>query len=86
MSAGEPRDYLRKMRCTTRGSPPRVSNAEIAWARAGAFLGIAAAGLASQALLAGLDLSLMIGSLGASAVLLYGAPRSPPRNRATPNE
>ncbi len=76
-------DYLRKMSGTTRGSPPRVSNAEIAWSWAGAFVGIAAAGLASQALLAGFDLSLMIGSLGASAVLLYGAPRSPlaqPRN------
>ena len=76
-------DYLRKMGGTTRGSPPRVSNAEIAWSWAGAFLGIAAAGLASQALLAGTDLSLMIGSLGASAVLLFGAPRSPlaqPRN------
>ena len=80
MSIGE---YLRKMGGTTRGSPPRVSNAEIAWSWTGAFLGIAAAGLASQALLTGFDFSLMIGSLGASAVLLYGAPRSPlaqPRN------
>jgi CBS-domain-containing membrane protein len=76
-------DYLRKMGGTTRGSPPRVSNAEIAWSWAGAFLGIAAAGLASQAFFEGLDLTLMIGSLGASAVLVYGAPRSPlaqPRN------
>ncbi len=76
-------EYLRKMGGTTRGSPPRVSNEEIAWSWIGAFLGIAVAGLASQALLEGLDLTLMIGSLGASAVLLYGAPRSPlaqPRN------
>ena len=76
-------EYLRKMGGTTRGSPPRVSNAEIAWSWAGAFLGIATAGLASQAFFEGLDLTLMIGSLGASAVLVYGAPRSPlaqPRN------
>jgi CBS-domain-containing membrane protein len=76
-------EYLRKMRGTTRGSPPRVSNAEIAWSWIGAFVGISAAGLASHALLAGADLTLMVGSLGASAVLLYGAPRSPlaqPRN------
>ena len=76
-------DYLRKMRGTTRGSPPRVSGAEIVWSWVGAFLGIAAAGWLSQAVFQGLDLTLMIGSLGASAVLLYGAPRSPlaqPRN------
>jgi len=76
-------DYLRKMGGTTRGSPPRVSDEEIAWSWIGAFLGIAAAGLASQAFFEGLDLTLMIGSLGASAVLVYGAPRSPlaqPRN------
>ncbi len=75
--------YFRKMGGTTRGSPPRVSNAEIAWSWIGAFLGIAAAGLLSQSLFAGFDLSLMVGSLGASAVLLFGAPRSPlaqPRN------
>ena len=76
-------EYLRKMRGTTRGSPPRVSNAEIAWSWAGAFLGIAAVALVSQAFFAERDLSLMIGSLGASSVLLFGAPRSPlaqPRN------
>lgn len=76
-------DYLRKIGGTTRGSPPRVSNEEIAWSWIGAFIGIAAAGLASQAFFEGLDLTLMIGSLGASAVLVYGAPRSPlaqPRN------
>ena len=45
-------EYFRKMGGTTRGSPPRVSNAEIAWSWIGAFLGIAAAGLASQAVFA----------------------------------
>lgn len=77
------REYVRKMGGTTRGSPPRVSSAEIAWSWVGAFLGMAAAGFASDAFLAGHDLTLMMGSLGASAVLLYGAPRSPlaqPRN------
>ena len=76
-------DYFRKMGGTTRGSPPRVSNAEIAWSWLGAFLGIATAGWLSREFLEGHDLTLMIGSLGASAVLVYGAPRSPlaqPRN------
>jgi CBS-domain-containing membrane protein len=77
------REYFGKMAGTTRGGPPRVGIAEIAWSWVGAFTGIGAAGLLTQACLAGLDLTLMIGSLGASAVLLYGAPRSPlaqPRN------
>lgn len=77
------RAYLRKMRGTTRGSPPRVSDSEILWSWLGAFLGIAAVAGVNALLLDGLDLSLMIGSLGASAVLVFGAPRSPlaqPRN------
>ena len=79
----EPARYLRKMRGATRGSPPRVSGAEIAWSWLGAFLGIAAAALARPVVPRRADLTLMLGSLGASAVLLYGAPRSPlaqPRN------
>jgi CBS-domain-containing membrane protein len=46
-------------------------------------LGIAAIAWVSQQYFEGLDSSLMIGSFGASAVLLYGAVRSPlaqPRN------
>jgi len=77
------REYLSKMRGTTRGSPPRVSNHEILWSWIGAFLGIAAVAWVNQLFFAGLDLSLMIGSFGSSAVLLYGAVRSPlaqPRN------
>jgi CBS-domain-containing membrane protein len=78
------RTYVRKMAGTTRSSPPRVSNSEILWSWIGAFLGIAA--------VSGVDLAILteggnhlplIGSLGASAVLVYGAPRSPlaqPRN------
>lgn len=71
------------MRGTTRGSPPRVSNAEIFWSWIGAFLGIALVAWVDQLFFKGLDLKLMIGSFGASAVLAYGAVRSPlaqPRN------
>jgi len=77
------REYLRKMRGTTRGSPPRVSNAEILWSWIGAFLGIGAVGALQQLFFDGTDLSMLIGSFGASAVLVYGAVRSPlaqPRN------
>jgi CBS-domain-containing membrane protein len=77
------RRYLQKMRGTTRGSPPRVSNAEVLWSWVGGFLGIGAVALASRFLLTGVDHGLTIGSLGASAVLVFGAPRSPlaqPRN------
>lgn len=77
------RRYLGKMRGTTRGSPPRVSNNEILWSWVGAFLGISAVGLIGQFVFEGTDLTFVIGSLGASAVLIYGAVRSPlaqPRN------
>ncbi len=77
------RQYLGKMRGTTRGSPPRVSNEEIFWSWIGSFLGIAAVAWTGQLFFQGYDLALMIGSFGASAVLLYGAVRSPlaqPRN------
>jgi CBS-domain-containing membrane protein len=77
------RDYLRKMRGAAAGGPPRVDNAEIFWSWIGAFLGIGAVACVGAQFFAGHDLSLMIGSFGASAVLLYGAPRSPlaqPRN------
>ena len=77
------REYLLKMRGSTRGSPPRASNSEILWSWLGAFLGIAAVAWVSRLLFEGHDLHLIIGSFGASAVLLYGAVRSPlaqPRN------
>ncbi|MGA7979621.1 MAG: HPP family protein [Chromatiaceae bacterium] len=75
--------YFRKMRGSTRGSPPRVSGSEIAWSWIGAFLGIAAVAWVHRLFLEGGDLTLIIGSFGASAVLVYGAIRSPlaqPRN------
>jgi CBS-domain-containing membrane protein len=77
------REYFRKMRGTTRGSPPRVSNSEIVWSWVGGFLGIGAVAGVGHLFFAGTDLTLMIGSFGASAVLVYGAVRSPlaqPRN------
>lgn len=76
-------EYLRKMKGSTRGGPPRVSNSEILWSWIGAFLGIGSVAWVGRLFFADHDISLMIGSFGASAVLLYGAVRSPlaqPRN------
>lgn len=76
-------NYLRKMRGTTRGGPPRVSNSEIVWSWFGAFLGIGTVGLIHEYFFQGTVFLLMISSFGASAVLVFGAPRSPlaqPRN------
>lgn len=77
------RDYWHKWRGTAAGGPPRVSTEEIFWSWLGAFLGIGLLAMAGAHWFAGSGLTLMIGSFGASAVLLYGAPRSPlaqPRN------
>jgi CBS-domain-containing membrane protein len=76
-------DYFRKMRGSTRGSPPRVSLGEMIWSWLGSFVGIGTVAWLNQRFFVGTDLTLIIGSLGASAVLTYGAPRSPlaqPRN------
>ncbi|MBI5015771.1 MAG: HPP family protein [Deltaproteobacteria bacterium] len=70
------------MRGSTR-SPPRVRPAEVLWSWVGAFLGIGLVGYLDQHLFAQRDAALLIGSFGASAVLVYGAVRSPlaqPRN------
>ena len=77
------REYFSKMKGSTRGSPPRVSNEEIAWSWIGGLLGIAAVAWMSHLFFDEHDMSLMLGSFGASAVLAYGAVRSPlaqPRN------
>lgn len=74
--------YLAKMRGTTR-CPPTVGNKEIFWSWLGSFLGIGLVGYLHQFILAPQDLMLIIGSFGASAVLVYGAIASPlaqPRN------
>ncbi len=76
-------EYLKKWRGTTTGGPPRVHSDEVFWSWVGAVLGIGLLAWLGARYFAPHDLSLMIGSFGASAVLLYGAPRSPlaqPRN------
>ena len=75
-------NYFKKMRGTTK-SPPRVSGGEIVWSWIGSFLGIASVSILNFKLLEGSDLVMIIGSFGASAVLVYGAIKSPlaqPRN------
>ena len=75
-------EYFRKMKGTTK-SPPAVSLAEVVWSWLGAFIGISAVGIINSYVFEGTDLTLVIGSFGASAVLIYGAIRSPlaqPRN------
>ena len=75
-------NYFNKMRGHTQ-SPPRVGMVEILWSWVGSFLGIAAVGLLHFRVLDQSALIMIIGSFGASAVLVYGAIRSPlaqPRN------
>jgi CBS-domain-containing membrane protein len=74
--------FFQKMRGNGQ-SPPRVSLIEICWSWIGSFIGIAAVALIHYRLLDQNGLLLLIGSFGASAVLIYGAIRSPlaqPRN------
>ncbi len=64
-------------------SPPAVRLSEILWSWIGAFLGIVSVAYINFNLLEKTDLILVIGSFGASAVLIYGAIKSPlaqPRN------
>ena len=64
-------------------SPPKVSMGEMCWSWIGAFLGIAAVAFCHFNLLSQSDQIMIIGSFGASAVLIYGAIKSPlaqPRN------
>ncbi len=75
--------YLHKMRGSFNGSPPRVNTSEIVWSWIGGFIGIGTVALLSECCFQGTDSTLIIGSLGSSAVLTYGAIRSPlaqPRN------
>ena len=74
--------YFAKMRGTTQ-SPPRVSMSEILWSWLGAFLGIGFIAYVNANVFEKIDLLMIIGSFGASAVLIYGAIKSPlaqPRN------
>ncbi len=74
--------YWQKMKGNGQ-SPPRVSITEVCWPWLGSFLGITAVALLHYNLVDQQGLMLLIGSFGASAVLIYGAVRSPlaqPRN------
>jgi CBS-domain-containing membrane protein len=76
------KDYLEKMKGTSK-SPPAVSIEEIIWAWIGAFLGIAVVAYLNYSKFENTDLVMIVGSFGASAVLIYGAIKSPlaqPRN------
>ncbi|HMK35002.1 MAG TPA: HPP family protein [Desulfomonilaceae bacterium] len=74
--------YFAKMKGTTK-SPPGVSLTEVALSWLGSFIGITVVAILQSLFFDGTDLVLMIGSFGASAVLVYGAVKSPlaqPRN------
>jgi CBS-domain-containing membrane protein len=76
------RSYIEKMKGTTQ-SPPRVGLSEIFWSWIGAFAGIGFISFVNVNVFERTDLLLIIGSFGASAVLIYGAIKSPlaqPRN------
>lgn len=63
--------------------PPKVSLKEIIWSWIGAFAGIMIVAVLNYNMFSDTDLVFIIGSFGASAVLIYGAVRSPlaqPRN------
>jgi len=63
--------------------PPGVTVPEIIWSWVGSFLGITAVAVLHFNFFSQGDLTFIVGSFGASAVLIYGAVRSPlaqPRN------
>jgi len=75
-------DYFSKMKGTTT-SPPAVRISEIFWSWIGSFIGITAVASINYTIVDKTDLVMIVGSFGASAVLIYGAIRSPlaqPRN------
>ena len=75
-------NFFTKVKGTTQ-SPPRVGISEVAWSWLGAFVGIAIVGLLQGVFVDEFGQGLLIGSFGATAVLVYGAIRSPlaqPRN------
>jgi len=75
-------EYLSKMKGSTK-NPPGVGAGELLWSWIGSVLGIGACGWLSSYYFEPKELTLLIGSFGASAVLVYGAIKSPlaqPRN------
>lgn len=74
---------FQKMKGGGKRGPSRVGYSEIAWSWIGAFLGITPVALINSCFFYDSDLVFIVGSFGASAVLIYGAVRSPlaqPRN------
>ncbi len=75
-------EYLSKMKGGAK-SPPGVGLGEVFWSWIGSVTGIGICGYLSWRYFEPRDLTLIIGSFGASAVLVYGAIKSPlaqPRN------
>lgn len=76
------KDYLSKMKGGAK-SPPGVGISEVLWSWLGAVTGIGICGYLSSRYFEPRELTLLIGSFGASAVLVYAAIKSPlaqPRN------
>lgn len=76
------REYFSKMKGGAK-SPPRVGLVEVLWSWLGSAIGIGICGYLSSRYFEPRDLTLIIGSFGASAVLVYAAIKSPlaqPRN------
>jgi len=75
--------YVQKMKGSSHIHRAHLSWSEIIWSWIGSFLGISAVAWLSLLFFEQYDCTLLIGSLGSSAVLIYGAIRSPlaqPRN------
>jgi CBS-domain-containing membrane protein len=75
-------DYFSKMKGGAK-SPPGIGLIEILWSLAGSAIGISLCVYLSELYFEPRELTLLIGSLGASSVLAYGASKSPfsqPRN------
>lgn len=78
----EIRAFFSKMQARVK-SPPGVGMTDILWSWLGAVVGIGLCGYLSAKYFEPADSTLLIGSFGASAVLVYGAIKSPfaqPRN------
>ncbi len=76
------KNYLQKM-SGGRKSGSTITLADVWWSFLGSVIGIGLCAFISSYYLKALDLTLIIGSFGASAVLIYGAINSPlaqPRN------
>ncbi|CAF1217835.1 unnamed protein product [Adineta ricciae] len=76
-------NYLKKFASGHEMRPKRIAWHEYIWSFVGSFLGILIVALMHYRLLIPHNLMFLIGSFGASAVLIYGAPQSPlaqPRN------